>query len=105
MSTNSLDVVITAAITSYKGDARVLEAAIGALLLGQHIGLRPLRLIHGGSVVRKYQNILGVEFRDVMPDDGPLAHKSVGYGIAQKIGDYWASVRGHAPGHTPQLSA
>lgn len=105
MSLNDLDQVITGAITCYKGDARVLESAIGALMLGQRIGRKPLLLIHGGSAVRKYQNILGVEFRDVMLEEGPLAHKSVGYGIARKIGDYWSAVRGSVPGRSPELTA
>lgn len=105
MSPNDLDKVITDAIAAYKGDAHVLESAIGALLLGQRIGRKPLLLIHGGSAVRKYQDILKVEFRDVIPDEGPLSHKSVGYGIAQRIGQYWAAVRGSAPGRSPELTA
>lgn len=105
MSPSDLDQIITDAITSYKGDARVLESAIGALMVGRRIGRKPLLLIHGGSAVRKYQNILKVEFRDMMPEEGPLSHKSVGYGIAQQIGQFWAAVRGSAPGRSPELTA
>lgn len=105
MSPNDLDQIITAAIASYKGDARVLESAIGALMVGQRVGRKPLLLIHGGSAIRRYQDILQVEFRDVMPDEGPLSHKSVGYKIAQKVGKFWASVGGTAPGRSPELTA
>lgn len=105
MSEKDIQQIIDGAVSAYKGDARVLESAIGALMLGQRLGRRPLLLIHGGTAIRKYQNILKVEFKDVMPEDGPFAHKSVGYGIAKKIGYFWASVAGTAPGRSPDLTA
>lgn len=104
MLSNDLNEIISNAITSYSGDGRVLESAIGALVVGQYVGRKPLLLMHGGSAIRKYQNILKVEFRDVMPDEGPLAHKSVGYKIAKKVGDFWASVGGTAPGRSSELA-
>lgn len=105
MIDKDLQIIVREAVTAYKGDARVLESAIGALFLGTLIGRKPLLLIHGGSAIRRYQDILGVAFRDVMPDEGPLSHKSVGYGIARRIGDFWASVGGTAPGRSPELTA
>lgn len=104
MSDKDIQQIIDDAISSYKGSARVLESAIGALILGQRLGRKPLLLIHGGSAIRRYQNILKVEFKDVMPDEGPLVHKSVGYAIAQKLGYYWASVAGTAPGRSSELT-
>ncbi len=105
MDPKDLDRIVTTAIASYKGDAHVLESAIGALMVGLLLGRKPLLLIHGGSAIRRYQDILNIEFRSVMPDEGPLCHKSEGYKLAQKVGQFWASVRGSAPGRSSELAA
>ena len=71
-----------------------LEAAIGMLRIGDHIGWKPLVLIHNKRTVRKYEEILGIEIRGFFPEEGPSVHRSRGYVIAKKIGNFWKAVSG-----------
>ena len=50
------------AISNFHGNGRVLESALGALMVGQFIGWRPLLLMHGGSAIKRYQTILELIF-------------------------------------------
>jgi len=98
-----IQVTIDNAVANYRGDLRVLESAIGALVVGHYVGRRPLLLVHGSSSVRKYQRVLGVEFRDLIPEEGPMCDRSVGYRISKQVGRFWDSVRGTAPGRSPEF--
>lgn len=95
--------IIDRAVIGYHGDARVLQSAIGALIVGLYIGRRPLLLIHGTSTLRKYQRILGADFHDLLPEEGVLCDRSLGYRISKRVGRFWDSVRGTAPGRSPEL--
>lgn len=88
-----------------KGNLGQLESAIGALMVGRHYGWKPLYLIHDKKTLRRYEEILGVEFRDVLAEVGPIAQRSVAYRLALKAGNFWKSVKGEIPGiRTPDLS-
>ena len=82
------------AIASFIGQFDELEAALGMLHLGDHLGWKPLVLIHNKRTIRKYEEILGVSIREFFPDEGPSAERSLGYGIAKKIGNFWKAVSG-----------
>jgi hypothetical protein len=71
-----------------------LEAAIGMLHIGDHIGWKPLVLIHNKRTIRKYEQILDIDIRTFFPEEGPSAHRSRGYVIAKKIGNFWKAVSG-----------
>jgi hypothetical protein len=71
-----------------------LEAALGMLHLGDHIGWKPLVLIHNKRTIRKYEEILGINIREFFPEEGPSVHRSRGYAIAKKIGNFWKAVSG-----------
>lgn len=96
--------IIDKAVAGYKGDVRVLESAIGALIVGHHFGWKPLFIINSQLTIRRYQKILGVQFREVLPDEGPLVHKSLGYAVVKQIGRFWDSVRGTAPGRSAEVT-
>ncbi len=102
MTQEDLLKVIDQAVAGYKGDIRVLESAIGALIVGNKLGWKPLFIINSPGTIRRYQQILGVKFRDVMPDEGPLVHKSIGYAVTKQIGKFWETVRGTAPGKSAE---
>jgi len=87
-----------AAIKPYKGDFTKLESAIGALIIGKRMGWRVMFLIHNRSTLREYEKILGVKFQEVLPEVGELAHKSIGWAAAQKIGNFWKAVKGEISG-------
>lgn len=103
MNNNELVALLDRAIKSYKGDSRVLESAIGALVVGRLTGWKPLALIHTHTTFRKYEHLLGVTFSEVLPEVGPLAHKSLAWQVAQSVGRFWDVVKNRLPGRTVEL--
>lgn len=82
------------AIARFSGQFDDLEAALGMLRIGHHVGWRVLVLIHNKRTIRKYEEILGITVRDFFPAEGPSHERSVGYSIAKKIGNFWKAVSG-----------
>lgn len=82
------------AIANFVGTFDYLEAAIGVLHLGDHLGWKPLVLIHNKRTIRKYEEILGINIREFFIEEGPSARRSLGYTIAKKIGNFWKAVSG-----------
>ena len=82
------------AIARFSGFLDDLEAALGMLRLGHHLGWRVLVLIHNKRTLRKYEEILGINIRELFPAEGPSHERSVGYGIAKKLGNFWKAVSG-----------
>jgi hypothetical protein len=82
------------AFAKFTGIFDELEAALGMLHLGDHLGWKPLVLIHNKRTIRKYEEILGITIREFFPEEGPSAHRSIGYTIAKKIGNFWKAVSG-----------
>ena len=87
---------------AFKGDITQLESAIGALIFGRHLGWRPLYLIHDKRTLRKYEEILGVKFQDVLPPEGVRANKSVAWKFLNDakrgLKDFWKAVKGEISG-------
>ena len=82
------------AVANFSGQLDELEAALGLLLLGDHLGWKPLVLIHNKRTIRKYEEILGIVVRDFFAPEGPSVERSLGYEIAKKIGNFWKAVSG-----------
>lgn len=82
------------AIARFSGQIDDLEAALGVLRIGHHVGWRVLVLIHNKRTIRKYEEILGITVRDFFPAEGPSHERSVGYSIAKTIGNFWKAVSG-----------
>lgn len=82
------------AIANFKGQLPDLEAALGVLRIGGHLGWRPLVLIHNKRTIRKYEEILNINIREFFPEEGPSWDRSYGYVIAKKIGNFWKAVSG-----------
>ena len=82
------------AIAKFKGSFDDLEAAIGVLHLGDHIGWKPMVIIHNKRTIRKYEEILGIKMREFFVSEGPSANRSIGYRIAKNIGNFWKAVSG-----------
>ena len=82
------------AVARFSGQLDELEAALGMLQLGEHLGWKPLVLVHNKRTIRKYEEILGISVREFFPPEGPSADRSLGYTIAKKIGNFWKAVSG-----------
>jgi hypothetical protein len=89
--------IVDKAALGFEGQLNDLEGAIGALMFGRFIGWRPLFLMHDRKKIKKYENILQVEFREVLPEIGEKASKSIAWGLFKKFNNFWKAVNGHIP--------
>lgn len=94
MSKEDLDNHIDSLMESFKGDIVDLTHAIGAVMVGRKYGWRVLRIIISSPSYTKYQRILGLEFKKVLPETTEFSKKSVGYNLVVKLGKFWETVRG-----------
>lgn len=83
------DAHIQSVIENYQGDATVLGNALGALVLGRYVGWRVIRVVYSNNSYSKYQNLLGIQFRDVLREREILSRKSLGLSILDRIGGFW----------------
>ncbi|NOR19947.1 MAG: hypothetical protein GQ538_07660 [Xanthomonadales bacterium] len=97
---------VDSAILKFKrGQVTQLESALGTLLVGRQFGWKVLYLVHDKKTLRRYEEILGVEFRAVLAEEGPLAERSLALRLARKAGNFWKAVKGEIPGiRSPELS-
>ena len=82
------------AITHFVGMLDELESALGMLRIGHHLGWRVLYLIHSKKTIRKYEEILNIKVRDIFPEEGPSADRSIGLALAKKASNFWKVVSG-----------
>jgi hypothetical protein len=86
---------ILKALDDFQGLGTTMESAIGALVMGQYFGWRVLKLLHNPATYRKYEKVLGIEFKDHCP---PITEagkkKSIGYAVTEAIGSFWAVITG-----------
>jgi hypothetical protein len=80
------------AIATFAGDIDLLESVIGMLRVGHHYGWRVLYLVHSKQTIRKYEEILGHRIRDIFPETGPSAYRSVGLNLAERYSNFWKVV-------------
>lgn len=82
-------------IRDYEGQCNDLEDAIGALMFGFFVGWKPLFLMHDKKRIKRMERILGLEFREVLPEEGSLAHKSLAWTMLQRLkASFWNAVNG-----------
>ena len=86
--------IINKATENFHGQIDELENAIGMLMTGRLLGWRVLIIMHNKRTIRKYEEILSINIREMFPPEGPLAYKSIGYKIARKVSNFWKAVSG-----------
>lgn len=79
--------------SEYQGIGGDLVSAVGVFVLSRFYGWRVIRLIASRRQWNVTIKIFG-NIKAFTPERGKYARKSVGLDIADKIGDYWAYVRG-----------
>lgn len=77
------------AIASFQGDLTQLEAALGMLRIGHHVGWKVLYILHSKKTVRNYEQILNIKIRDIFPESGPSSYRSFGYNLALRFSNFW----------------
>ena len=87
--------LIIKSIENYRGVGTTLESALGSLIIGQHFGWRVLKMLHNPATYKKYEKILGIEYKDVCLEITDMGKKkSIGYAISEKLGSFWAIITG-----------
>lgn len=92
------EIEIAQIIRNFHGNATELCNAIGAYVLGQRFGWKPLYLMFDHRSLDRYQTILGFGIRDKVPAVGPCADKSVAWKNMDGVRNYWKAVKGEIPG-------
>ena len=82
----------------FKGQISELEQAIGMWMVGRQFGWKVMLLVHDRKTIAKYEDLLGIDFRNEVPDVGKFAHKSVAWTAVQKVSNFWKAVKGEIPG-------
>lgn len=93
MTDSEIIAVVDEAVKNYRGQVQVIEQAVGALIVGRRFGWRVLYLVHEGRTIRRYQDVLGVKFREALPEVGNLAYKSLAWKIVDAAGKFWDVVK------------
>ena len=94
--------IIEKAWIDFEGDSSVFMSAAGALMLGRAVGWQGVRICMSASTYRKYENLLGVRFRDRLPDRCHDSTAIRGIRLVDGFGKFWQSLSG---GLVPALEA
>jgi hypothetical protein len=71
-----------------------LESALGMYMIGFHFGWKVLYVIHSKKTVRKYEQLLGIDVREVFEEFGPDADRTNAYKIISTVSNFWKLVSG-----------
>lgn len=96
MTSEELVAHIDLMIKEFQGDAPELIAAIGTLMVGRVYGWKVLRIITSSKSYSKYQRVLGMEFKNYLPETTEFSNRSWGFQIVTKLNNFWAVVNGTA---------
>ena len=80
------------------GSVDTLSGAIGYLMIGRKFGWRVMFFMHSQGTVRKYEKILGIKSKDVMPEEGPFRKKALVWDAVQKATNFWKAAKGEIAG-------
>lgn len=91
---SNLDRIEERAFIHFTGQLDELESAIGMLRMGHHLGWKVLYMIHSKKTIRKYEEILDIKVRELFPERGPSAGRSIGLRLAEGFSNFWKVVSG-----------
>ncbi len=91
---HNLELIEERAFIHFNGQLDELESAIGMLRMGHHLGWKVLYMIHSKKTIRKYEEILDIKIRELFPERGPSAGRSIGLRLAEGFSNFWKVVSG-----------
>lgn len=77
-------------VKNYTGNAHDLASAIGLFSLGRQIGWRALLLISNQNTFRKYESLLGINFKEQLLERGKYSDRSFALREVDKDNSFWA---------------
>jgi hypothetical protein len=98
MTEKQLVETIDKAIKNFHGNSQRLSNAIGYMMLARQFGWRVMLLMHDRKSIKDYEQILGIDSREIFPEYGSLKGKSVAYQALQKVTNFWKAVKGEIAG-------
>ena len=84
--------VICRAWRNYEGDLAVFEGAVGAYFLGRFAGYDALRVVHSWRTLRKYEQILGIRFKEQVNGRTPDSRRVNGIRYAENFQAFWKAI-------------
>jgi hypothetical protein len=88
-----MGVKISKVCKEYTGNGQDLILIVGMVVVGQEFGWRVVRLIASRRLWTLACAIFG-DLKELLPERGVLAYKSVGLVILDRAGRYWELIRG-----------
>jgi hypothetical protein len=98
MKSPNFDKIARKAVLGFKGNLKFLEGAIGSMYMCEQYGWKVFYLVHDKKTIKRYEEILGINFRDCMPEIGPHAEHSVAFQALKKVSNFWKAVKGEIKG-------
>lgn len=80
--------------TEFTGQIDDLQAAVGLITVGRLYGWRVMRLACSRRHWMVACGLFG-DLKEILPERGVLAHKSLGLKVVDKAGGYWDFVAGN----------
>lgn len=80
----------------FKGQLDDLYKVVGMIVMGRLFGWRVVRLVSTPGLWRKANQLFG-DPKELMPERGKYAHKSIGLKIVDDFGEYWTVIKGINP--------
>lgn len=77
----------------FKGQLDDLYKIVGMIVMGRLFGWRVVRLVSTRGLWAQANKYFG-DVREMMPERGKYAHKSVGLKIVDDLDEYWNVVKG-----------
>jgi hypothetical protein len=94
MNKEQLNERIEKVCEEFKGQIPDLYSMVGVVIVGRLFGWRVVRLTASRRVWTMTTKWFG-DPKELMPERGRLAYKSVGLKIIDQIGDYWDFIKGN----------
>jgi hypothetical protein len=94
MSLEDFDAHLDGVIKDYQGSIDHVIYAVGAYFVGRHLGWKVIRLVSSRASYARHQRVLGLDFKNELPERGKYAHKSLGLHISDKLDSFWNVVKG-----------
>lgn len=85
------------AIAKFYGNLDELESALGFLRMGFQFGWKPMAILHSKRTFKKYEEILGINARELFPEVTPNSERHIGYSISVKLSNFWKIVNSEEP--------